>query len=73
MNFAATLVSFLASTIAIITAIGFAARYIARRFDKWIERVVENTGAIRSLSARVSKLEGTIRNNANLPTESPSE
>lgn len=51
-----------ASVIAILTAGVFLVRFLVRRFDKWAESVVENTGAMRELSERVSKLEMRFRN-----------
>lgn len=62
MNGAQTIASFIASVIAIITAMIFSVRYLARRFDTWTNNVVENTSAVRDLSQRVTKLEGTIKN-----------
>lgn len=54
-------VSIGASLTATLGGLIFAARYLGRKFDNWVEVVIDNSKAIRSLSSRVGKLEGTIK------------
>lgn len=65
MTFVEGVVGLIASVIAIIGALILVARYLARRFDKWTEAVIENSTVMRNLAARVTRLEGAIKNNGN--------
>jgi hypothetical protein len=57
------IIGLIASSCAIIGAIILVGRYVARRFDRWIDAVVENSGVIRGLSTRITTLEETINKN----------
>lgn len=54
-------VGLIASSIAIITALFIAVRYLGRKFDKWAEAVIENSTVIIKLTDRVSTLEGSVK------------
>lgn len=60
MTFIEGLAGFIASVFAIIFSIGMGARFLGKKFDGYIETVVANTAAIKSLTRRVTKLESTI-------------
>lgn len=55
----------IASVIAIVTAVVLAARYLGRKFERWINETVTNTKAMQTLTLRVFKLEQTIKKGNN--------
>jgi hypothetical protein len=67
INLLATIFGLLASIVAVLGGIWVAARYIAKRFDKWAARMVENTSAMVNLTKRVDVLERTIKNGSQSP------
>lgn len=54
------LIGLIASVFAILGGMVIMARYIAKRFDKWANAVIENSEALRGLSERVATLEGAM-------------
>ena len=54
------IVGMVASVIAILGGLTIAVRYLGKKFDKWADAVIENSGAVRSLTDRVTRLEGAV-------------
>lgn len=52
---------FIASVLAILTAMIFMARYLDRRFHKWAESVISDSETIRNLTNRLATVEGACR------------
>lgn len=63
MSMVEGIVGMIASVCAIIGALVFTMHYMAKRFDRWIDAVVENSNAVKDLTVRVVRLEGTIEKN----------
>lgn len=51
---------FIASVIAILTAMVFLAKYLDRRFHKWAESVISDSETIRNLTNRLATVEGAL-------------
>jgi len=60
MNTAEAIAGFIASVCAVVGTMIFSARWLAHRFDRWTESVIDNSRAIRGLTTRVDNLEKTI-------------
>lgn len=59
------IIGLIASVCAIIGALVLCSRYLARRFDKWADALIENSKAVKDLTVRVVRLEGAINRNGN--------
>ena len=59
------IIGLIASVFAILAGLTVACRYMAKRFDRWTEAVIENSDAIRGLIDRVATLERQITRNDN--------
>lgn len=60
MTLAETLTIMAASVVTILTGAGLIARYLVHRVDAWMETMIDNSKAIRSLTVRVTGLERAI-------------
>lgn len=54
------IIGLIASVAAIIGSLIIVARFMARRFDRWADAIIENSKAMRDLSVRVAHLEGAM-------------
>lgn len=61
MSLVEGIVGLIASVIAIIGAIILVGRWLAKKFDRWMNEMVANTRAMQTLTLRVLKLELAIK------------
>lgn len=61
MTFIEGIAGLIASVFAILAGMAIMVRYMAKRFDRWAEALVDNSVAMRSLTNRVFRLERALK------------
>lgn len=54
-------VGLIASVFAVLGGMIITARFMARRFDRWVTALVDNSDAMRTLTNRVMRLEWALK------------
>jgi hypothetical protein len=61
MSTAAAIVGLAAAVCTVIGAMIISVRWLGKKLDAWIETNVENSRAVRGLTERITRLEGTLK------------
>ena len=62
MTLLESIISLVSAVVTILGGMAVLGRYFMKRLDKWANALIDNSDAMRKLTARVDALERTIKN-----------